>query len=140
MNKREQAFCTSLGKWWDYIGHKVFPNSIIVCEAKISTGTKPLNYKGGFRPHQIDTLLMYKKKPSHWKISDGDSSTKMFDILMTNPTKDLIPCVAVMWIRRGNKDFYLIDPDVIQGRIDDGHKSLGEEEAKGLCFYKGVIK
>lgn len=140
MKKNEQAFCSALGKWWDYVGKDVFAGKTLVCEAKVSIGKDPFNYKSGIKPHQIPVLLQYKSKAMHWKISDFDAqSTKHFDILMTCP-EVTIPCFPIMWIRRGNKTFYLLDPDVIKGRIEDGKKSLYEEEANKLCFYKGEIK
>jgi len=136
----EQKFCTQLGKWWDYVGKDLFPNKVLVGEAKISVGTTPFNYKSGFKIHQVPTLHKYKTKATHWKISDADTeSTKHFDILMTNPGVT-IACIPILWIRRGNNTFYLIDPDIIQDQIDDGHKSLKEKEAKVLCFYKGEVR
>ena len=138
-NKRyEQIFCSKLNKWWEYVGSKYFDKTLLI-EAKIST-SKRFNYKAGIRPHQLPTLIKYKYNPVSWKISDADQmSTKHYDIIASKE-EVVIPCIAIKWIRRGNKKFYLIDPDVIQGRIDDGHKSLTEDEAKELCFYKGVIK
>ena len=136
--KHEQTFCTALNKWWEYVGSKEFDKTLVV-EAKISEDNC-FNYKGGFKDHQIRTLINYKNKPMAWKISDMDrTSSKHFDNLLSH-NKAVIPCVAIKWIGRGNKTFYLIDPDIILGRIDDGKKSLTESEAQKLCFYVGLIK
>jgi len=140
MKKYEAKFCTALGKWWDNVGYKKLEGNFYAIEAKISIGDEPFNYKSGFKPHQLSTLINYNKGNTHWKISDFDQmSTKHFDILFSSASKEIKAAVAIMWIRRGNKTFYLIDPITIQGRIDDGHKSLKELEAEGICFFQDKI-
>lgn len=139
MKKLEQKFCTQLGKWWDNIGHKEFEYNINI-EGKISTGTKPFNFKGGFKPHQLPTMIKYNIYPMHWKISDMDTiSTKHYDMSCTKP-EYVRGVIAIHWVRKGNKTFYLISPEVIQGLIDSGLKSLKEEVARDVCFLEGVLK
>lgn len=132
MHKYEQEFCTSLKKWLAY-------NMKETCfiEAKISTGDKPFNLKSGFKDHQLPTLLMINNGPFGYKISDLDRMIKPFDILFAYKAKTYI---AIHWVRRGNKKFYLIDPIIIQGLIDDGKKSITEEMASKLAVVIGILK
>lgn len=140
MIKREAKFCTALGKWWDNEGYKWFAPCGMVIEAKVSTGKKPFNLKSGFKPHQLPTMSAYKHKPMHWKISDMDTiSTKHYDISCTNG-ETIYSFIAIMWVRRGNKKFYLIDPDTIQGEKDSMKSSITEERASILALHTFEIK
>jgi len=132
MHKHEQSFCTALKKWLRY-------NYQETCfiEAKVAMGTSPLNYKSAFKEHQLPTLIALQQGPFGYKISDLDRMQKPFDLLHAYKAKSY---VAVMWIRPGNKTFYLIDPITIQGKIDDGKKSLTEEEAARIALLTGSIK
>jgi len=139
MQKREQALCTKLNKWWIDKGHKLLPASNYCIEAKASTDHKPFNLKSGFKEHQLPTLIAYNTKPMKWKISDaGIISCQHYDMSWTNPatTKAL---VAIQWIRRGNKEFYLIEPEAITNVIAQGVKSLTEECAKLIAIYIGQL-
>ena len=132
MHKYEQQFCTSLKKW---LCHNMKETCFI--EAKISVGDKPLNLKSAFKEHQIPTLLMIENGPFGYKISDLDRMVKPFDLLFAYKAKAY---VAIHWVRRGNKAFYLIDPVTIQGLIDDGKKSITEEMASKLAVFTGILK
>ena len=132
MHKYEQKFCTELKKWLD---HNWKENCFI--EAKISLEDKPLNLKSGFKDHQLPCLMYAQKDTFSYKISDMDRMQKPFDIIHSYKIKTYI---AIMWIRRGNKRFYLIDPVTIQGLIDDGHKSLTEAWAMVIADKWGTLK
>ena len=133
INHHERTFCKKLLKWLHY-------NMEYSCviEAKISEENKPFNYKSGFKPHQLPTLIKVRNGKYGYKISDIDASTrKPFDILFTSRQNSY---VAIQWIRKGNNKFYLINPNVIQGEIDDGKKSLTEERAEKLASIIGYLK
>lgn len=132
MHKYEQEFCTNLKKW---LCHNLKETCFI--EAKISTGDKPFNLKSGFKEHQLPTLLMIENGPFGYKISDLDRMPKPFDLIFAHKAKTYI---AIHWVRRGNKRFYLIDPVVIQGLINNGIKSLHEPAAETLAAIKGILK
>lgn len=129
---KEQEFCTALIKWLRYnMKHPCY------IEAKVSYDDK-FNLKSGFKPHQIPVLINAQRLPFGYKISDIDQqTTKPFDILYSNKIKTY---VAIQWVRRGNKRFYLLDPITVQGLIDDGHKILTEEIAAKLAEIVGVLK
>lgn len=140
MNKHEAKFCTALGKWWDNVGCKVLEPLEYKIEAKISMGNEPFNYKSGIKENQTPTLIAYNTRPMHWKISDLDRmSTKHYDLHFSHPDNTL-GLFAFLWIRRGNKTFYLIDPAIIQARREGGEKSLKEQDAQSISFYIGNIK
>ena len=139
MIKREAKLCTALGKWWINIGCEALAPYSYVIEAKISVGTKPFNLKSGFKDHQLPTLNAYKHRPMSFKPSDAAMCTQPFDLLFTNHNTTKA-AVAIMWIRRGNKTFYLIDPDVLQGLKDDGVKSIYEKDAEKYSMFTGYLK
>jgi len=128
----EQTFCTALKKWLHYHWHET-----CAIEAKISLGDKPLNLKSGFKPHQLPTLLAIKAGPFEYKISDLDRMPKPFDLLLMHQAKSY---VAIHWVRKGNRTFYLIDPLAIQGLIDDGYKSIDEKIAMVICEHIGALQ
>lgn len=132
MHKYEQSFCTSLKKWLTY-------NMEETCfiEAKISTEDKPFNFKSGFKPHQLPTLMMIDNGPFGYKISDMDRTQKPFDMLFAYKAKTYI---AIHWVRKGNKQFFLLTPTAVQGMIDDGYKSMTEDMAKRYCEIRGILK
>jgi hypothetical protein len=106
-------------------------------EAKISEGDKPLNLKSGFKEHQLPTLALIRDGAFGYKISDMDRIQKPFDLLFAYKAKSY---VAIHWVRKGNKTFYLIDPVAIQGLIDDNYKSIDEKMAMVICEIKGELK
>lgn len=132
MHKNEQVFCTALQKWLRY-------NMKETCfiEAKVSTEDKPFNFKSGFKPHQLPTLMAIKNGALSYKISDLDRLQKPLDIFFAYKSKAY---VSIHWVRKGNKTFYMLDPVVVQGMIDDGKKSLTEEDAKRYCEFSGTLK
>lgn len=131
-NRHEMHFCTALQKW-------LRANMPYTCfiEAKISIDDKPLNFNSAFKPHQLPILSMIKHKCLAYKISDLDRMQKPFDILFA---REDMAYVAIHWVRKGNKVFYLLDPDIIQGLIDDGKKSITEEMASKLAVITGELK
>jgi len=132
MKKYEQKFCTDLKKWLTY-------NMKETCfiEAKISTENKPFNFNSGFKPHQLPTLAMIDRGPFGYKISDMDRMQKPFDLIFSYKAKTYI---AIHWIRKGNKRFYLITPTAIQGLIDDSYKSIDEKMASIISNVTGELK
>lgn len=132
MIKHEQKFCTELKKW---LCHNFKETCFI--EAKISLGNKPFNLKSGFKEHQIPILMMIKNGVFGYKISDLDRMTKPFDLIFSYRSNAY---VAIHWVRKGNKKFYLITIARIQELIDTGFKSLTEKHAEAIAFEVGVLK
>jgi hypothetical protein len=131
MRKKEQEFCTKLEKWLNY----KMPVSCFI-EAKVAYDDKPFNFRTGFKPHQLKTLITATKSSFAYKISDRDMELKPFDLIFG---RKIATYVAIMWVRRGNKTFYLIDPIAVQGLIDDGHKSLSEDMAAKIAEVTGTL-
>lgn len=130
----EQKFCTELQKW---LKHNFDHPSFCLVEAKVVYDDKPFNFKSGFRPHQLPLLINIQTHPFAYKISDMDRMQKPVDIIYSYRATTL---VAIMWVRRGNKTFYLIDPVNIQKLIDSGEKSLKEETAAKMAVRVGELK
>lgn len=127
----EQKFCTDLQKWLKY-------NMKESCYIEAKVSYKSLfNLNSGFKDHQLPCLSQIKHGAFSYKISDLDRLQKPLDIVYAYKARS---CVAIMWVRRGNKQFYLIDPDTIQGKIDDGVKSINEEDAMNLSILTGVLR
>lgn len=132
MKKRsEQSFCTKLQPW---LKHNFKQTCFI--EAKISIDDKPFNFKSGFKPHQLPTLISARQGVFAHKLSDIGRILQPYDITFGYHTHTY---VAIMWIRKGNKTFYLINPITIQGMIDDGHKSMTEERARMIADVIGEL-
>lgn len=132
MKKHEQKFCTALIKWLKYnIEHTC------AIEAKISLDNKPFNFKSGFKPHQLQTLINIKRGSFGFKPSDASMTQQPYDIIYTYEAEAY---VAIMWIRKGNKQFYLIDPEEFVDRIKEGHKSMHEGEAHMIATFIGELK
>lgn len=130
--KSEQKFCTDLIKWLKHnIKHPCY------IEAKVAYDDKPFNFKSGFRPHQLKVLMNAKTKPFGYKLGDQDRLIKPFDIIASNKIDTY---VAIMWVRHGNKRFYLIDPVDIQKLIDSDHKSMDEGMAMVIAHTTGELR
>jgi len=127
----EQDFCTKLQLWLKY-------NMLETCfiEAKVSYKPK-FNLNSGFKDHQLPCLSQIKHGAFAYKISDLDRMQKPLDIVFAYQARTY---VAIMWVRRGNKTFYLLDPDTIQGLKDDGFISISEEQASILALEKGELR
>lgn len=132
MEKREARFCSELNKWLTY-------NMEQTCfiEAKVGIGSKPINFKSAFKDHQIPTLLQINKGPFAYKISDMDRMQKPFDIMFAYKSRTYI---AFHWVERGNKRFYLIDPEEIVKLQELGHKSIDEKMAHLIAEYVGELR
>lgn len=132
MRKDEQKFTTQLQKWlkhyWQYSGP---------IEVKISHESK-FNLKSNFKPHQISNLLNAWKGDGclTYKISDLDQLQKPFDLVVYYKST---PMVAIMWIKPGNKTFYLIHPTAFASAIVKGRKSIDETWAKAHAFEVGKL-
>lgn len=130
---KEAEFCTKLIKWLRY-------NMKQPCyiEAKVAYDDKPFSLISGFKDHQLPTLINAQRKPFGYKISDIDQqTTKPFDILHSNK---MMTYVAIHWVRRGNKKFYLLDPVTVQGLQDDGKKSIDEKMCAVIAEITGILK
>jgi len=136
MHKYEQKFCSELNKWLNHYGKEIIGDSCPI-EVKISTETKPINFKSGFRPQQLPTLLQAKNEVYSYKISDMDRMPKPYDIAFYCKAPSLI---AIMWIRKGNKQFYFIEPEAIEDLKALGQKSLDEKTAMVIAKYVCKLK
>ena len=136
MKKYEQKFTSELIKWLNYNAKNHFKKSFPI-EVKVGVDDKPINFKSGFRPHQIPTLIQANDNIHTYKISDMDRMPKPYDIACFF---NCHPYIAIHWVRKGNKTFYMISPHEIQKLIDDGYKSIDEGMANVICDFRGEIK
>lgn len=132
MKKRESKFCVQLKHWLEY-------NMKETCfiEAKVSVDDKPFNFRSGIKSHQLPTLLKIKDGSFCFKPSDAAMTTQPYDIAFSYKAKSYI---AIHWVRKSNKTFYLIDPKTIQYMIDTGIKSLDEKTAMVIADIIGTLK
>lgn len=139
MNKREQKFTTECKKWCIHnvktLGIKKREAAIIEC--KVSVDNKPLNIKSGFQDHQIPDLISMNSSVWGFKPSDAARSYQIGDLIIGNCTETY---VIMMWIRRGNKRFYILKPKTIQELIDEGRKSIDEKTCAILADITGILK
>ena len=136
MTKHEAKFTSKFVTWLLYNGEDIIGKSF-PWEAKISVGDKPINFKSGFRPHQIPTLIQARDKVHAYKVSDMDQMSKPFDGTFFCKAPSYI---VMHWVRNGNKTFYLINPKQIALLIEQGYKSLTEVMAESICDYKGEVR
>ncbi len=139
MNKREQKFTTEVKKW---AVHNVKLLNIkkgeaITIECKVAVGDAPFNFKSGIKDHQLPGLITTMQNAWGFKPSDAAMTQQLCDLFIGNCTRSYI---AIQWVRRGNKKFYLINPHTIQGLIDDGYKSLSEKMAAVIADVTGELK
>jgi len=132
MKKYEQQFCSDLIKWLNYN----WKESCII-EAKIALGNEPFNIKYGFKEHQIPMLINVNERSLGYKISDLDRLPKPYDIVFSYHQPSY---VAIKWIRRGNKTFYLIKPQEIVLLANNGYKSITEDMARKHAYFVGKLK
>jgi hypothetical protein len=139
MNKREQKMTTEVKKWCvaNIKTLNVKKGEALIVECKVSVDNKPLNLKSGFQDHQIGDLIRMNQGVWGFKPSDAAMSYQIGDLIIGNRTKTY---VAIQWVRKGNKTFYMLDPVTVQGMIDDNKKSLTEEDAAKYCEFKGILK
>jgi len=133
MRKAEQSFTTDLIKWLTYNAKQS-----MILEVKVCYSEK-FNFNYGIKPHQTRNLINVKhsEKALAYKISDADRTQKPFDVIVCRKMKSYF---VFHWVRKGNKQFYLVDPDTIQGWIDDGHKSIDEKMIHVMADYVGLLK
>ncbi len=128
MKKREAQFQSKFNRWLIYNWF-----SSAVFELKVATG-KSLPFSA-VKNHQEVSLMQTKSAKFIYKISDFDRMKKPFDSFCLYKTKAYI---VIMFYRRGNKAFYMIDIDkFIEERILSKRKSLTEEDCKriGKTYY-----
>lgn len=139
MNKREAKFTTECKKWCIH-NKKLLdlrPREMITIECKVSVGNKPFNFKSGIKDHQLPGLIFTSQNVWGYKPSDASMTQQLGDLFIGNETRSYI---AIHWVRRGNKKFYLLDPVTVLGLIDDGKKSIDEKMAAILADVTGILK
>lgn len=126
MQKREAKFDTEFQKWlkynYSYVITKLGSQSMQI-ETKVVLKDKPFNFKSGFKPHQLPTLINIRSGVFIHKWSDIGRITQPFDISFNYKTQSW---VVIKW--EDSKIFYFIDPTIIQSMIDNGKKSIYEYE------------
>ena len=135
MQKREAKFDTQLQKWLTY-NPRVLNCENAHIETKVIMNNMPFNFKSGFKPHQLPTLIQARQGVFTNKWSDIGRIQQPFDITFSYQTHTW---VVLKWERRGNKKFYFLNPITIQGMIDDGKKSIYEEEAEQYADIIGEL-
>jgi len=130
MKKSEQTFLTKFQRW---AKHNI--NYSCAFEGKIVEGTGRLNYKA-IPEHELTNLWIAKHFKVVHKLSDLSRMGTIFDGFVLCGVEAYL---VVHWRRRGNKEFFMIDIDVIQNEIKSGCKSLTEERANVIgvkCLLK----
>lgn len=104
-------------------------------ELKICHGDEKFLFSS-IRPHQLSNLYNAKHSFVQHKIADlGHQNPFDSFSLFKVPAH-----VVVMWHKpKQQKTFYMIDIDTVQGLIDDGRKSINEEEAKKYANVVGNL-
>jgi penicillin-binding protein-related factor A (putative recombinase) len=117
---REKDFQTRFNSWLTnrFVGSGAF-------ELKL-THEKSLPFSA-VQEHQIHALNMAKYKSLVYKISDSGIGTKPFDCFKL---ENVPAYVVVMYYKRGQKDFYMIDIDAFMTEMNiSERKSLTPERA-----------
>lgn len=87
--------------------------------------------------HQVSNLRLVNNELFFWKIPDLGVQNP-FDCFTLY--KESAYVVIFYYQPRKPKNFYAINITAIIGLIDDGKKSLTEEDANKYCEFKGVLK
>ena len=135
MKKREAKFDTELQKWLKHNPHILNCENAHI-ETKVIVGDSPFNFKSGFKPHQLPTLINARRGTFVHKWSDIGRITQPFDITFSYQTNTW---VVLKWERKGNNKFYFLNPMTIQGMIYDGKKSIYEHEAEQYADIIGEL-
>jgi penicillin-binding protein-related factor A (putative recombinase) len=120
---REKDFQTKFNHWLTnrFVGSGAF-------ELKL-THEKSLPFSA-VQEHQIHALNMAKYKSLVYKISDSGIGTKPFDCFKLQGVPAF---VVVMYYKRGQKDFFMIDIDAFMTEMHTSErKSLTEDRAKKI--------
>jgi hypothetical protein len=128
MKKTEAPLTTKWKKWAFYNLTESFMAEVKWCP------TGRFNFKSGSFPKELRLLLQAK----HSKVIHKQSDIAMMGTLCD--VWGLIGSRAWVVLFFDKKKFYMLDVDVIQGAIDDGKKSLTEEEAKRYSDLTGTLK
>lgn len=100
-------------------------------EYKTKKAKTRLNFKSDFQPQQIGYLLRAQDQCVYLKLSDIDPSLKPFDALqICHVPSYLIVC---WYSPRVYKNVYVISAKTLQKFIEEGNKSLSEQEASSLA-------
>ena len=132
-NKHEAKFTTSVQKWMRHNAKKL--PIAFAWEAKITTG--PSIFFAQIPPHQRDALEIAKWEAFCYKISDYDQLKKPCDGVFM---RDAGGMLLLYWVRRGNKEFFMIDIDAFLNFEETcGKKSINEEDARKISFLTGRL-
>lgn len=139
--KFEADFTTNVSKWLKYYAKDLV--SEFKCknfgpvEVKVSYD-KRFNFNSGFKKGQLEILAQAKRGTVVYKISDiARINARPWDLDCYTKSKS---AVAIMWLHWGNREFYLLDPELLLDMIARGEKSISEEDAKELAFKIGYLK
>lgn len=134
MSMRESDFQTKFLRWVQYQEEL---HTSVAFELKL-TKTKSIPFHA-VQPHQSANLRMAKHKRFKYKIPDDSIGQKPFDCFLLEKVPSF---VVVMFYKRGEKKFYLIDVDTWLGEEKKSNrKSLTEERASAIgktCFLDKV--
>ena len=136
MQKAEQRTHTEIMRWLSYNKH-TFPKSFLI-ETKV--------VREGYKSFPLCELsskeIRLLKQAKHSNIIQTHSD---FGGMGTNCDGSIISgggFIFIQWVRRGNKEFYVLDIDTLLGYMDDNPtvKSLTEQKCKQLACIVGELK
>jgi penicillin-binding protein-related factor A (putative recombinase) len=126
---REKDFQTRFNSWLTnrFVGSGAF-------ELKL-THEKSLPFSA-VQEHQIHALEMAKYKSLVYKISDSGIGTKPFDCFKLQGVPAF---VVVMYYKRGQKDFYMIDIDAFMTEMHTSERKSLTPERAGKIGTKYIL-
>jgi hypothetical protein len=129
----ERKFITGLQKW---LHHYCDWSGPIECKYSYA---KSFPYKSGFKPHQLPNLINAERACVTYKISDVASAAGFgcnpWDLDVYYKATSY---VAIQWV--GDKEFFLIRPQLILNEIKAGKKSLTKDRARVISAVIGNLK
>ena len=135
MNKPEQAFHSKLMKWLRY-NKQLFPSSYMI-ETKV---VRPGSTRFPLR-ELSDKERRLLGACKHDQVLHTHSDAAGFGTLCDGSVISGGGFIFLHWVRRFNKDFYVIDIDDLE-LYEKKHslKSLTDEQAEHISLFTGTLK
>lgn len=134
MKKYEAKFHKELMKWLKYNTDK-FPVSFLIETKVVRPGQKNFNYRELSEKERF-LLLLAKHKRILTTNSDYDRLGTVCDGYCLSGGA----FVFLQWVEKGNKEFYVLDIDVIMSEIKHKSKSLTKDKARQIAWLVGKLK
>ena len=126
---REKNFQTAFNRWLKYNWDMTAVFELKLCKQK----SFPLS---ALKEHQINALKVAGRK-FIYKIPDSAEGQKPCDCIFIAGSPGYL---VIMYYRRGQKKFYIIEISQIEKEIKSGSKSLTEERANSIAYKMGELR